>query len=101
IVSNESAEIIRMFNSAFDQAGATPGDYYPSDLRSEINAVNELVYGSVNNGVYRSGFATTQQAYEEGVTELFDALESLELRLSKQRYLTGDRITEADWRLFT
>ena len=101
IVSNESAEIIRMFNSAFDQVGATPGDYYPSDLHSEINAVNELVYGSVNNGVYRSGFATTQQAYEEGVTELFDALESLELRLSKQRYLTGDRITEADWRLFT
>ena len=101
IVSNESSEIIRMFNSAFDDIGAKEGDYYPVDLHQEINAVNELVYNSVNNGVYRSGFATTQDAYDEAVTELFDALESLELRLSRQRYLTGDRITEADWRLFT
>ncbi|MAL01778.1 MAG: glutathione-dependent reductase [Alcaligenaceae bacterium] len=101
IVSNESSEIIRMFNSAFDDIGANEGDYYPVELHQEINAVNELVYNSVNNGVYRSGFATTQDAYEEAVTELFDALETLELRLSRQRYLTGDRITEADWRLFT
>ncbi len=101
IVSNESSEIIRMFNTAFDNIGAKEGDYYPAELRKEIDAVNELVYNSVNNGVYRSGFATTQEAYEEAVTELFDALESLELRLSKQRYLTGERITEADWRLFT
>ena len=101
IVNNESSEIIRMLNSAFDGVGATPGDYYPAELRSEIDAVNALVYPNVNNGVYRSGFATTQGAYEEAVTTLFDTLDSLDARLAKQRYLCGARLTEADWRLFT
>ena len=101
IVSNESAEIIRMLNSAFDGVGAQPGDYYPEALRDEIDAVNERVYHAVNNGVYKSGFATSQEAYEEAVTPLFETLDWLEARLSGQRYLTGDRITEADWRLFT
>lgn len=101
IVSNESSEIIRMFNSAFDEVGARPGDYYPEALRTEIDEVNDWVYNSVNNGVYKAGFATTQEAYEEAVSKLFDALDSLEDRLSQRRYLTGDRITEADWRLFT
>jgi len=101
IVSNESSEIIRMFNSAFDGVGATPGDFYPKALRGEIDTVNELVYGTVNNGVYRSGFATTQAAYEEAVGALFETLDGLEDRLAKRRYLVGDRITEADWRLFT
>jgi len=101
IVSNESAEIIRMFNSAFDGVGAEPGDYYPKPLRPGIDAVNDLVYGTVNNGVYKAGFATTQDAYEEAVNALFDTLDVLEKRLSRQRYLAGDRITEADWRLFT
>ena len=101
IVSNESSEIIRMLNSAFDGIGATPGDYYPAALREEIDAVNERVYGDVNNGVYKSGFATTQEAYEEAVTTLFGTLDWLEERLADQRYLVGDRITEADWRLFT
>jgi len=101
IVNNESSEIIRMLNSAFDQVGAQKGDYYPAALRREIDAVNELVYPRINNGVYRAGFATTQQAYDEAVTDLFDALDTLELRLSKQRYLAGNQVTEADWRLFT
>lgn len=101
IVSNESAEIIRMFNSAFDGVGAAAGDYYPNDLRSEIDAVNERVYDTVNNGVYKSGFATTQDAYEEAVIPLFDSLDWMEERLSRQRYLAGERITEADWRAFT
>jgi len=101
IVSNESSEIIRMFNSAFDHLGATPGDFYPEVLRAEIDEVNERVYHTVNNGVYKCGFATTQDAYEEAFGELFDTLDWLEERLSKQRYLAGDRITEADWRLFT
>lgn len=101
IVSNESADIIRMFNSAFDQIGATAGDYYPQQLRSEIDAVNEQVYSKINNGVYKAGFATTQSAYTEAVTELFSALDSLEQRLSGQRYLAGNIISEADWRLFT
>jgi putative glutathione S-transferase len=101
IVSNESSEIIRMFNSAFDGLGALPGDYYPKALRAEIDAVNERVYRTVNNGVYRCGFATSQQAYEEAFVELFDTMDWLEQRLSKQRYLVGDRLTEADWRLFT
>jgi len=100
IVSNESAEIIRMFNSAFDRIGARPGDFYPADLRQEIDAVNERVYHTVNNGVYRSGFAKTQEAYEEAYGELFETLDWLEDRLSRNRYLTGDRLTEADWRLF-
>ncbi|KJE36682.1 glutathionyl-hydroquinone reductase YqjG [Thalassospira sp. HJ] len=101
LVSNESAEIIRMLNSAFDDLGATDVDFYPEELRAEIDAVNERVYHDVNNGVYKSGFATTQSAYEEAVTTLFDALDWLEDRLSKQRYLVGDQLTEADWRLFT
>ena len=101
IVNNELSEIIRMLNSAFDGIGATPGDYYPAALRAEIDRVNERVYASVNNGVYRAGFATTQAAYDEAVTELFETLDWLEDRLARQRYLMGDRITEADWRLFT
>jgi len=101
IVSNESAEIIRMLNSAFDGIGATPGDYYPQALRAEIDAINARVYDTVNNGVYKSGFATTQEAYEEAVTPLFATLDDLDERLATRRYLTGDTITEADWRLFT
>ena len=101
IVNNESAEIIRMFNSAFDGAGATPGDYYPADLRDEIHAINDRVYHTVNNGVYKAGFATTQAAYEEAIAPLFETLDWLENQLATQRYLCGDRITEADWRLFT
>ena len=101
IVSNESADIIRMFNSAFDDVGAVPGDYYPEALRDEIDAVNERVYHTVNNGVYKAGFATTQEAYEEALLPLFESLDWLEERLSGQRYLVGDQITEADWRLFT
>jgi putative glutathione S-transferase len=94
IVSNESSEIIRMFNSAFDHLGAKPGDYYPEGLRDEIDVVNERVYHTLNNGVYKSGFATTQEAYEEAVVALFDTLDWLEERLSTKRYLLGDRITE-------
>lgn len=101
IVSNESAEILRMFNSAFDAVGAKPGDYYPVDLCAEIDELNDFVYANVNNGVYRAGFASTQEAYDEAVVALFDALDTLEDRLATRRYLTGDRITEADWRLFT
>jgi putative glutathione S-transferase len=101
IVSNESSEIIRMLNRAFDAWGDASVDFYPEPLRSEIDEVNALVYPSVNNGVYRAGFATTQDAYEEAFAELFSALDTLEQRLSKQRYLVGNRITEADWRLFT
>ena len=101
IVCNESSEIIRMFNSAFDHLGATPGDFYPEALRNEIDEVNERVYHTLNNGVYKCGFATTQEAYEEAFAALFDTLDWLEERLSKQRYLAGDQITEADWRLFT
>ena len=100
IVSNESSEIIRMLGSAFDSEGATPGDFYPEDLREEIDAVNERVYNKVNNGVYRAGFATRQEAYQEAVEDLFDSLAWLDARLGSQRYLVGDRITEADWRLF-
>lgn len=101
IVSNESSEIIRMLNSAFDHLGAVPGDFYPEPLRDEIDVVNERVYHTVNNGVYKCGFATTQEAYAEAFGELFGTLDWLEARLSKQRYLAGDQITEADWRLFT
>ncbi|RCK47989.1 glutathione S-transferase family protein [Thalassospira profundimaris] len=100
IVSNESSDIIRMLNTAFDRVGAKAGDYYPEHLRSEIDAVNERVYHDVNNGVYKSGFATSQEAYEEAVTTLFDALDWLEHRLIKQAYLIGNTLTEADWRLF-
>lgn len=101
IVNNESSEIIRMFNSAFDGIGAKPGDYYPPALRPEIDALNERIYATVNNGVYKAGFATTQAAYEEAVAPLFDTLDWLEERLAARRFLTGDDITEADWRLFT
>jgi glutathionyl-hydroquinone reductase len=101
IVNNESSDIIRMLNSAFDGVGALPGDYYPADLRAEIDAVNQRVYDTVNNGVYKAGFAGTQEAYEEAVRPLFESLDWLEDRLSRQPYLAGDRVTEADWRLFT
>lgn len=101
IVNNESAEIMRILNSAFDEIGAKEGDYYPEELRSEIDAINEKVYHSVNNGVYKAGFATKQEVYQEEVAKLFDALDELEERLGKNRYLVGDQITEADWRLFT
>ncbi len=101
IVSNESSEIIRMFNSAFDGVGAAQGDYYPSDLRAEIDALNARIYATVNNGVYRAGFATTQEAYEEAFRALFETLDLLEARLTGQRFLFGERLTEADWRLFT
>ncbi|MEM7084048.1 MAG: glutathione S-transferase family protein [Pseudomonadota bacterium] len=101
IVSNESSEIIRMLNSAFDDIGAVPGDYYPAALRDQIDALNTRIYGNVNNGVYKAGFATTQAAYEEAIDPLFDTLDWLDERLASTRYLTGDAITEADWRLFT
>ena len=101
IVNNESADIIRMLGSAFDQAGAKPGDYYPQPLRAEIDAVNQRVYDTLNNGVYKAGFATTQAAYEAAVTPLFDTLDWLEDRLSRSRYLCGSTLTEADIRLFT
>ncbi len=101
IVSNESADIIRIFNRQFDAAGATGDDYYPEQKRAEIDALNERIYATVNNGVYRAGFATTQEAHEAAVTALFDTLDWLDARLSRQPYLTGDSITEADWRLFT
>ena len=101
IVSNESAEIIRMFNRAFDGLGANRDDYYPEALRDEIDAINERVYHTVNNGVYRAGFATTQEAYAEAVVPLFESLDWLEDRLSTQRYLTGSTTCEADWRLAT
>ncbi|WP_352259741.1 glutathione S-transferase family protein [Psychrobacter sp. TB55-MNA-CIBAN-0194] len=101
IVSNESSEIIRMFNSAFDEVGAVAGDFLPTELLTEIDEINAFVYSAINNGVYKAGFSTTQEAYEEAVTALFDALDTLEVRLSGQRYLVGNTITEADWRLFT
>ncbi|MDX1715830.1 MAG: glutathione S-transferase family protein [Anderseniella sp.] len=100
IVSNESSEIIRMFNSGFDGVGAKPGDYYPDALRAEIDAVNERVYDTFNNGVYKSGFATTQAAYEKAVYPLFDTMDWMEERLSRQRWLAGDEFTEADVRAF-
>ena len=101
MVSNESAEIIRMFNSAFDGITGSRDDYYPASLRAEIDALNETIYDTVNNGVYKAGFATTQEAYEKNVWTLFETLDALEERLAGRRYLTGDSITEADWRLFT
>ncbi|UZE49570.1 glutathione S-transferase family protein [Rhodopseudomonas sp. P2A-2r] len=101
IVNNESSEIIRMMNSAFDGVGAAPGDFYPEDLREEIDAINARVYDTVNNGVYKSGFARSQKAYDEAVATLFESLDWLEDMLSSRRWLTGDRLTEADWRLFT
>jgi putative glutathione S-transferase len=101
IVSNESSEIIRMFNSAFDGLTGSTLDFYPADLRAEIDSLNAVIYDTVNNGVYKAGFATTQDAYEEAVTRLFETLDMLEGRLAGSRYLFGDMATEADWRLFT
>jgi len=101
IVSNESSEILRMFNSAFDALGAAPGDYYPLALREEIDGLNARIYDTVNNGVYKAGFATTQVAYEEALAPLFDTLDRLDAHLSTRRFLTGERMTEADIRLFT
>ena len=101
IVSNESSEIIRMLNAAFDAWGDATVDFYPEGLRDDIDAWNGRVYGAINNGVYRCGFATTQEAYEEAFDELFGALDAVEEQLSKNRYLAGDILTEADWRLFT
>ncbi|WP_170387202.1 glutathione S-transferase family protein [Ruegeria atlantica] len=101
IVSNESSEIIRMFNSAFDGITGNTDDYWPEAMRGEIEEVNARVYSNVNNGVYKCGFATTQEAYDAAVHPLFETLDWLEDRLSSNRYLMGDRVTEADWRLFT
>lgn len=101
IVNNESEEIVRMLNSAFDHCGARPLDLYPQALRAQIDAVNDDVYRNINNGVYRCGFATRQAAYDAAFTDLFDALERVEARLAKHRYLVGERFTEADVRLFT
>ncbi|MBW8319471.1 MAG: glutathione S-transferase family protein [Rhizobium sp.] len=101
IVSNESADIIRMFNTAFNGLTGEGSDYCPADLRDDIDALNDRIYDAVNNGVYKSGFATTQDAYESAVTPLFAMLDELEERLSTRRYLFGARRTEADWRLFT
>ena len=101
IVNNESSEIIRMFNAAFDAFTDVRTDFYPPTLRAEIDRLNEVIYPTVNNGVYRAGFATTQEAYEEAARALFATLDELEARLSRQRYLVGSQLTEADWRLFT
>jgi putative glutathione S-transferase len=101
IVNNESSEIIRMLNSAFDAVGAGPGDFYPVDLRDEIDALNARIYETVNNGVYKAGFAVKQAAYDDAVVRLFESLDWLEAILAGRRWLTGDRLTEADWRLFT
>jgi len=101
IVSNESAEIIRMFNSAFDDLTGNRDDYCPDALLGEIEALNNRIYDNVNNGVYKAGFATSQTAYDEAIHPLFDALDWLEGHLARSRYLCGDRVTEADWRLLT
>lgn len=100
IVSNESSEIIRMFNSAFNHLGDTQLDLYPKALREKINEMNALIYPNINNAVYRAGFATTQEAYREAYEQLFGTLDKIDAILAKQRYLLGDQITEADWRLF-
>jgi len=101
IVNNESSEIIRMLNSAFNKLTDNKTDYYPEHLREVIDKVNQPIYDNINNGVYRCGFATTQKAYEKAFDRLFNELDNVEAILSKQRYLTGDALTEADWRLFT
>ncbi|HZV56225.1 MAG TPA: glutathione S-transferase family protein, partial [Sphingobium sp.] len=101
IVNNESAEIIRMLTDAFDAVGAKPGDYYPAALRAQIDAVNARVYDGFNNGVYKAGFATSQTAYDEAVAGVFETLDWIEERLSRQRYLLGGQLTEADIRLLT
>jgi putative glutathione S-transferase len=101
IVSNESSEIIRMFNSAFNELTGNTDDYYPHALREQIDAINARVYDDINNGVYKAGFATSQSAYDDAVSALFAALDWAEAILAKSPFLTGDTITEADWRLFT
>ena len=101
IVSNESSEIIRMLNSAFAEVGANDLDFYPEESRAAIDEINEPIYQNINNGVYRCGFAKSQEAYEEAFSNLFSTLDTVEKRLSTQRFLVGDRLTEADWRLFT
>jgi len=101
IVSNESSEIIRMFNSAFDEITGNTLDFWPSELRNQIEEINARVYDTINNGVYKSGFATSQEAYDTAVDPLFASLDWVEEILSQNRYLVGDRLTEADWRLFT
>lgn len=101
IVNNESSEIIRILNAAFNAFTDVKTDYYPAELQKEINAINSFVYDNINNGVYKTGFATTQEAYEKAFKNLFSALDTIEQRLSQQRYLVGQQITEADWRLFT
>lgn len=101
IVSNESAEIIRMLNSAFDEITGNTDDYWPEALRDRIEEFNDRIYGTVNNGVYKAGFATTQKAYEAAVAPLFDSLDWLDAHLADNRYLLGEQLTEADWRLFT
>ncbi len=101
IVNNESSEILRMLNSAFNDVGAKEGDYSPDSLMADIEEINELVYHKINNGVYKAGFATSQEVYEEEVDKVFEGLDEVEALLGKQAYLVGDKITEADWRLFT
>ena len=101
IVSNESSDIIRMFNRAFDGAGARPADFYPEPLRDEIDALNARIYPGLNNGVYRAGFATTQEAYDSALAEVFATLDWLEDRLGQSRFLLGEAPLECDWRLFT
>jgi len=101
IVNNESAEIIRIFNHAFDDLTGNDLDLYPAPLQARIDALNERIYPAINNGVYRAGFATSQQAYEQAFDEVFAELDCLEQHLDKQRYLAGEYLTEADWRLFT
>jgi len=101
IVNNESSEIILMLNSEFDEFGNSTQDFYPPELRDEIDEINAVVYGNINNGVYKCGFSTTQQAYEEAFNNLFSTLDQIENILSKKRYLVGDKLTLADWRLFT
>ena len=101
IVNNESSEIIRILNSAFDHITGNRLDFYPEPLHGEIDRWNALIYPNVNNGVYRSGFATTQHAYEEAVTHLFETLDTIDAHLATNRYLAGEYLTEADWRLFT
>lgn len=101
IVNNESSEIIRMFNSAFNHITGNEVDYYPLSLRQEIDTINEMVYHNINNGVYKCGFATEQSAYEEAFVNLFDAMDAVEAILQRHPYLVGEQLTEADWRLFT
>jgi putative glutathione S-transferase len=100
IVNNESSEVIRIFNSAFDEITGSTDDYWPEELRGQIEPINDRIYDTFNNGVYKAGFATSQSAYDAAIHPLFETLDWLERHLSTSRYLLGDRITEADWRLF-